>query len=189
MLTSRVRPISNTAVYTYSLQELSFADAAALLRHHAQMIGLDALAAAEDETIESIYEVTGGNPLALQLVVSLAAVLPLPQILADLNKNRSGPIEDLYRHIYWEAWHTLSSPAQQLLQAMPLVAATGALPAQMQAMSGLDEGEFWTAVHELTARSLLQVQGNIQERRYGIHRLTETFLHTEIIQLPPIPNE
>ena len=186
LLTSRVRPPGNTAVYTYSLHELPFDDAAALLRHHAELIGLDALAEADHKTIKDIYEVTGGNPLALKLVASLTAVLPLPQILTDLNQNRAGPIEDLYRHIYWETWRTLSAASQQLLQAMPLVAATGVLPEQMRAMSGLDEDAFWTAVHELTARSLLQVQGTIQERRYGIHRLTETFLHTEIIHLPQL---
>ena len=186
LLTSRARPSGASAVYTHSLQELPLNDAAALLRQHAEMTGLDELVTADAQMIAAIYAVTGGNPLALKLVVSLTAVLPLPQILADLNVNRSGPIEELYRHIYWESWRALTSPAQTLLQAMPLVAVSGALPEQMQAISGLDQDEFWTAVRELTARSLLEVQGTIQERRYGIHRLTETFLHTEIIHWPPL---
>ena len=189
LLTSRARPSGETAVYTHSLQELPLDDAEALLRHHAEMIGVAEMAAADAQMMAAIYKVTGGNPLALKLVVSLTAVLPLPQILTDLGENRSGPIEDLYRHIYWEAWHTLTPAAQQLLQAMPLVAASGALPEQMQAFSGLDENDFWTAVRELTSRSLLEVQGTIQERRYGIHRLTETFLHTEIIRLPQMLDE
>jgi len=184
LLTSRARPSGGTAVYTHTLHELPFSDAAALLRHHAQLTGLPELAAADTDTLHAIYQVTGGNPLALKLVVSLTAVLPLPQILADLNKNRAGPIEDLYRHIYWETWQTLTPAAQTLLLAMPLAAASGALPEQMLAFSGLDETVFWTAVRELTARSLLEVQGTIQERRYGIHRLTDTFLQTEIIGWP-----
>ena len=65
---------------------------------------------------------------------------------------------------------------------MPLVAATGALPEQMQMMSGLEDDAFWTAVHELSTRSLLEIRGTIHERRYSIHRLTETFLRTEIVQ-------
>ncbi len=184
VLTSRARPSGETAVYTHSLEELPFDDAADLLRHHAQMIGLAELVNADTETIKAIYAVTGGNPLALKLVVSLAAVLPLPQILADLIASRGGPIEELYRHIYWETWQVLSPAAQTLLQAMPLVAPSGALPEQMQAICGLDADEFWPAVRELTARSLLEVQGSIQERRYGIHRLTETFLQTEITHWP-----
>jgi hypothetical protein len=184
LLTSRARPSGETAVYIHSLQELPFNDAAALLRQHARITGLEELSEADDQTMAAVYEVTGGNPLALKLVVSLTAVLPLPQILADLSKSRVGPIEDLYRHIYWQTWRTLTPPAQNLLQAMPLAAVSGALPQQMQAMSELDDDDFWAAIRELTTRSLLEVQGTIQERRYGIHRLTETFLHTEIIRWP-----
>ena len=67
---------------------------------------------------------------------------------------------------------------------MPLVAEPGALPEQMLTISGLPEGKFWPAVTELVSRSLLEVRGTLHERRYGIHRLTETFLRTEIIHWP-----
>ena len=182
LFTSRARPVGTTAVYSHTLRELPFADAEALVRYQATSMGLTELAKAETTIIQTIYTTTGGNPLALKLVVSLADVLPLPQILDDLaQNNRHGPVEDLYRHIYWQAWRSLSPNAQSLLQAMPLAAASGALPEQMQMMSGLEEDAFWTAVHELSTRSLLEIRGNIQERRYSIHRLTETFLRTEIV--------
>ncbi|MCB8944641.1 MAG: hypothetical protein H6658_12905 [Ardenticatenaceae bacterium] len=182
LFTSRARPVGTTAVYSHTLTELPFADAQALVRYQAGAMGLVELAQAETAVIQTIYDISGGNPLALKLVVSLADVLPLPQILADLAQNRVGPIEDLYRHIYWQAWHNLSPPAQDLLQAMPLVAASGALPEQMQMMAGLADDAFWTAVHELSTRSLLEIRGTIHQRRYSIHRLTETFLRTEIVR-------
>jgi hypothetical protein len=181
IVTSRSRPTVSAASYFLSLEELGRADAAALLRYQAETIGLAELAAADDETIDAIIHVTGGNPLALKMVVSLAAVLPLPAVLADLGRGRRGPIEDLYRNIYWEAWRALGDDARSLLQAMPLVSETGALPEQMLAISGLAEASFWPAVTELVSRSLLEVRGTVQQRRYGIHRLTETFLRTEII--------
>jgi hypothetical protein len=131
--------------------------------------------------VDAIFRVTGGNPLALKMVTSLAAVLPLPAVLADLGRGRAGPIEDLYRNIYWEAWRALSDEARALLQAMPLVSEAGALPKQLLAISGLSEADLWPAITELVSRSLLEVRGTMQERRYGIHRLTETFLRTEII--------
>lgn len=184
LLTSRARPSGNTAVYVHTLPELTASEATDLLRHHAASIGLPELASAPAETYAAIYAITGGNPLALKLVASLAATLPLPQILADLPHSRLGPVEELYRHIYWRTWRTLSAEAQLLLQAMPLVATSGALPSQMQAISGLEDGAFWTAVQELTTRSLLEIQGSLHQRRYGIHHLTETFLRTEIIQWP-----
>ena len=83
-----------------------------------------------------------------------------------------------------EAWQKLTPEGQALLQAMPLVAEPGAKPEQMRAISDLPEKGFWPAVTELFSRSLLEARGNIQERRYGIHRLTETFLRTEIIHWP-----
>lgn len=182
LLTSRAYPREQQDAYCYSLQELSAADSGALVRHQAAVIGLEELAAAGEADIQAIYSITGGNPLALKLVVSLAAVMSLPQILEDLGQSRPGPIEDLYRYIYWESWRSLGSDAQKLLQAMPLIADVGALPDQMRAISNLPESSFWPAVSELIARSLLEIRGTIHERRYGIHRLTETFLRTEIIK-------
>lgn len=181
IVTSRARPTFSAPSFFLSLDELGLDDATALLRHQAQSIGLAELAAADEGTIASIFEVTGGNPMALKMVVSLAAVLPLPKVLADLGHSRPGPVEELYRNIYWEAWRALSDDARSLLQAMPLVGETGGQPEQIQAISGLSEEAFWPAVTELVSRSLLEVRGTVQERRYGIHRLTETFLRTEII--------
>ncbi len=184
LLTTRARPTVAAPAFFRSVEELAFNDAADLLRHHAQTIGSQALAAADEVDYEAIYAVTGGNPLALKLVTGLAAVLPLRQILDGLTSSRLGPIEEMYRHVYWEAWRSLSESGQQLLQTMPLVAENGALPQQMQAMSGLAEEVLWPAITELFSRSLLEVRGDMRERRYSIHRLTETFLRTEIIDWP-----
>ncbi|MFN2205898.1 MAG: NB-ARC domain-containing protein [Candidatus Promineifilaceae bacterium] len=181
LLTTRARPTVSAPAYFRSLEELSFHDAADLLRYQTEAAGTYALADASDDDIQQIYRVTGGNPLALRLVAGLTAVMSLPDIIAGLEKSRPGLIEDMYRAIYLEAWQTLSADAQDLLQAMPLVAHSGALPEQMQAISGLEESSFWSAVHELFTRSLLEVGGTVRERRYSIHRLTETFLRTEIV--------
>ena len=184
LLTTRARLTPFWPAFILSLEEISLEDATDLLRHHAETTGLTQLAQADDSDMGAVYQVTGGNPLALKLVASLASILPLPRILADLGTSRPGPIEELYRHIYWRAWRTLGNEAQALLQAMPLAAEAGALPGQMQAFSALSESAFWSAVAELVSRSLLEVRGTLHERRYGIHRLTETFIRTEIIHWP-----
>lgn len=184
LLTTRARPTVSAPAYFRSLEELPYVDAADLMREHAQTLGLYELAEAGEEDLLAIYQVTGGNPLALKLVVGLSAALPLNHILAGLERSRPGAIEDLYRAIYWDAWRTLSHQAQTLLQAMTLVAEIGAEPRQMRAMSGLSETEFWPAVHELFSRSLLEVRGGVHDRRYSVHQLTETFLRTEIINWP-----
>ncbi len=67
---------------------------------------------------------------------------------------------------------------------MPLVADIGGTANQLQRITGLGN-LFWTAVQELRHRSLIQVHGTLQEKRYSVHRLTHTLLHTNIIEQLP----
>ena len=184
ILTTRTRHSSVAAVYHLELNELSFSDATSLVLRHAQDLGLPNLSQLGEDSINKIYEVTGGNPLALKLVVSLLDLLPLQQILSDLQTSRFGPIEDLYKHIYWQSWRILSQEARALLQAMPLVGESGSLPDYLQTISELPADRFWPALHELRSRSLVEIRGTIYEKRYGVHQLTDSFLRTEIIQWP-----
>ena len=181
ILTTRVRLPEMSAVLRVSLEELSQTHSFQLIKNHAQSIGLAELKDAEGDLLQPIYDVIGGNPLALKLVVGLAEVLPLPQILANPVSVQHQAIESMYRHIYWQSWHSLSENGRILLEMMPMAADIGMTPAQMLVISSLDEQHLWTAISELANRSLLEVRGSAWERRYGIHRLTETFLRTEII--------
>lgn len=184
LLTTRTRPAPQATIHHFPISELSFTDASALLHHHARDIGVELPEVTKDADTKVIYDVVGGNPLALKLVVSQLDLLPLAQVIEGLTSSRSGPIEDLYRHIYWQSWNILSPEARALLQAMPLVGETGGQPDYLQAISNLSDDRFWPALRELRTRSLLEVRGTIQEKRYGVHRLTETFLRTEIINWP-----
>ena len=185
LLTSRTRPPQLSGVFNFALQGLKIGDVSQLIHHHAQEIGLAEMSQAPDAIIQTIYATVGGNPLALKLIVNLAGILPLPQILEDLSQARLNQVENMYRHIYWQTWHTLSDEGRALLKVLPLAADTGSAPEHLLAISGLAEKNFWTALSELIARSLLEVRGTAQFRRYGIHRLTESFLKTEIIHWSP----
>jgi hypothetical protein len=55
---------------------------------------------------------------------------------------------------------------------------------QMGAASRLSSNQLRPAITELVNRTLLEVRGTPWERRYGIHRLTNAFLRTEIVHLP-----
>jgi hypothetical protein len=186
LITSRYRPSGESSIFALTLDELSLPDAAHLIRHHAETIGQTALVSAPDEVIDSIYRVVGGNPLALRLVVSLVGVEPLPQVLKAIQRKQTGPSEDLFTRIYWKAWQSLGRGAQSLLQAMPLVAEIGGSAQHLQAISRLSETQFWSAIRELVSRSLLEVRGNLNARRYSIHRLTETFVRAEVTKAPPL---
>ena len=184
LLTSRVRLPAGTTIHNITLQELSPAESLTLIRNQAQTIGLTELAQASETDLTTIYQHLGGNPLALKLVVGLATILPLPQILADLLTVQTQEIEQMYRHIYWRAWHSLSDEAQLVLEMMPMIAGIGARPEQIAAITGLEPAQLWPIISQLVNRSLLEVHGTTWERRYAIHRLTESFLKTEIIHWP-----
>lgn len=184
LLTSRTRPPQLSGVFNFVLSGLEVEDVAQLIRHHAREIGLVEITEAPNTTIQAIYDIIGGNPLALKLIVNLAGILPLSQILEDLHQAKLDQVESMYRHIYWQTWRTLSEEGRTLLKVLPLAADTGSTPEQLLAISSLSEKIFWGAISELTARSLLEVRGTTQSRRYGIHRLTESFLKTEIIHWP-----
>lgn len=184
LLTSRSRLTEHSSVYNIRLQELSLTDATDFVRYYAQECGLESVATALDEDIGKIYEFTGGNPLALKLVISLLDVLPLAEILADLTYSYTNSIEGMYRHIYQQSWASLSDSGRILLQAMPLVSENGGTAAYLGAVSGLAKEKLWPALQELHNRSLIEARGTIHKKRYGIHRLTHSFLCSDILQLP-----
>ena len=71
LLTTRARPTISAPAYFRSLSELDFYDATDLLRHQDQVTGTQILTGAADDDLKAIYDVTGGNPLALKLVAGL----------------------------------------------------------------------------------------------------------------------
>ncbi len=182
LLTSRRRLHEYPAVHNLDLDELSAADSQALVRHEAEGRGLADLAAAPDEALQRVYALTGGNPLALKLVVGLLSVLPLPRVLDDLRAARGRTVEELYRYIYWRAWQLLDESARQVLIVMPLVAESGGGLDHIASVSGVEGAALTDALRHLVRLSLVNVLGPVEERRYGIHRLTETFLLKEVLK-------
>lgn len=177
LLTSRAMQVE-TGVSRFTVTELNKADTLAFLKHEAEARQLDSLARASDAQLEHIVEVVGGNPLALKLVVGQLYSLPLSQVLDSLKRAHSQKVDDLYTYIYWQAWQNLDAAGRQLLLAMP-VAQNGTVD-HIAAISQLETAELHQALEQLLNHSLLEISGDIDERRYRIHRLTETFLLTEV---------
>ena len=51
---------------------------------------------------------------------------------------------------------------------------------QLAAVNELDADQLNDALDQLVTLSLVEVRGDLADRRYRIHRLTETFLLTEV---------
>lgn len=180
LLTTRHALHAYEDVYCLSLPELSRDDVLALLIHEAQVRGLTALAEASPAQLDSIYQVVGGNPLALKLVLGQIRTLPLAQVLESLRLAQGKKVDDLYTYIYWQAWNALDEAGRQTLLVMPL-AQNGTLE-QLAALSDLDQPSLTQSLEHLAALSLLDISANLEQPRYRIHRLTETFLLHEVIK-------
>ncbi len=180
LITTRFRRQIGAEVYCHVLRELNKTDTLSLIRHEGDVRGIPALAEADTTQLSAIYQVVGGNPLALKMVVGQAGYLPLSQVLKNLEEARGKRVDELYTYIYWQAWQLLNENERQLFLSMPLV--PDATFEHLSLASGLDEDAVHDALDRLVRQSLVQVAGDLTERRYRLHRLTETFLMHEVLK-------
>jgi hypothetical protein len=179
LITSRYSLREYPGIFCMILNELNQTDSFLLIRNEANTRGLSTLAKASDDQLAGIHEMVGGNPLAIQLVIGQSAFLPLKQVLTNLKEARGKGIVDLYTYIYWQAWQLMDDISRQTLLIMPLTQ-EGTLE-QIQTLSRLEFDDLLQALQQLITLSLVQVGGDLNENRYSIHRLTETFLINEAI--------
>lgn len=180
LLTSRVSIHDQPGIYTVNLAEMESADAEALIRNEAFRRGIDDLAQASPETISQIHSIAGGNPLALKLIIGQVQVRSLPTVLEDLKEARGRRVEALYDYIYRRAWDLLDEVARRVLLTMPLVTTPGTTIDHLAGVTSLGHDALYDALDMLIRLSLVDVGGPLNERRYAIHRLTETFLHKQV---------
>ncbi|MEZ4707273.1 MAG: BTAD domain-containing putative transcriptional regulator [Caldilineaceae bacterium] len=180
LVTTRFTLQAYSDIFCYSLTELPADEVHAFIRYDAAGRNIQRLANASDEQLQSIYEVVGGNPLALKLVIGQAAFLPLSQVLENLQLAQGKKIDQLYIYIYWQAWEMLDAAGRQLFLAMPAV--DDGTFMELVMVSGLDPDETQEALVRLIDLSLVQTGGDLDEPRYRLHRLTETFLMHEVLK-------
>lgn len=180
LVTSRSGFYDQPGVHIINLTELRPDDAEAFVRDEAHRRGVGDLAEAPAEMVAEIYSIAGGNPLALKLIIGQAQVRSLSTVLEDLSEARGRRVETLYEFIYRKAWDLLDDNARHLLLTMPLVAAPGTRLDHLAGVTGLARDDLYDALDLLIRLSLVTVGGSLNERRYQIHRLTETFLHKQV---------
>jgi DNA polymerase III delta prime subunit len=176
LITTRHSLHDVSGVYTLTLRELSRDDTLALIRHEAETRGLHELADAPETELGQIYDVTGGNPLATKLVVGQIHTLSLPTALRRFSAAKGKTFEELLSFIYDNTWQALDRDARRVLRAMLLVTEEGGRLEQIAAASELDEDDTAACLHRLATLSLVNVGGSLQERRYSLHQLTQTFV-------------
>jgi tetratricopeptide (TPR) repeat protein/transcriptional regulator with XRE-family HTH domain len=179
LITSRMSLQNESDVFCYSLKSLSESDALAFLRHEATIQNVRPLLAASEQALQKIFQTVGGNPLALKLIIGQAHFLPLDHILENLRRAKEAQVDQLYAYIYWQAWQMLDENGRKLFLSLPVV--PNGTFGQLAIASKLERLPLQQALTSLRTLSLLEVGGELDEPRYRLHRLTETFLLHEVL--------
>lgn len=172
LLTSRKDVPALTTVSRVLLGELSAEDSHLLIMHTAerkQVSGFNA---------EDVFNLVGGNPLAIILTVSQMKYIPPEEVLTGI---RLGSIEDIYNYVYWKVWSVLDNDAKQILLAIQR-SADRANWLWLSSMSGVAAANLPNALKQLIELSLV-VPPLVATTSgyYSIHRLTSTFLQAEVL--------
>jgi hypothetical protein len=179
LLTSRVQLLNEGDVFSYVVPALTREEGLELIRQEARLRNIAVLIDCDEATGQRIYDVVGGNPLALRLVAGQVHLHGLDEVLGDLN-HAAGSGEQLYRYLYEWSWEHLPESCRAVLLAMPLLTESGGTLVDLVEMTELPAPEVRMALQELVTQNLVNVQGDATLRTYTIHNLTRAFLQEEI---------
>ncbi len=178
ILTSRKSFYDVSGVYHYQLSQLSSNDALALLHAEAAAVHLHEVADADSAHLIPVFDILGGNPLAIRFFVRQLQIYGLHEILDDLREARGDAIVNLYHFLFGTVWEELPDAAQAVLFVLCQGDAAGITLGEIQKRCDLPYNEIRGAVKQLVMLNLVDIQGGFLERRYMIHNLTRTFVGT-----------
>lgn len=179
LLTSREALSHYPMVTRYPVRPLSLRDSQDLVE--AELARRGRAMALRSEDMAALHAVVGGMPLALKLVVAQMSHWPLAVLLDNLRPAHARAPESLYTFIYRRSWMALGDSARMLLLSMLPLASDGEDVEWLALMSFLPPDEFEGALAQLRDYSLLEMAGSPESPRYRLHRLTTTFLQTEVL--------
>jgi len=179
LLTSRETLSHYPMVTRYPVRPLSLRDSQALVEAELARHGRAFVLRPAD--MVALHAVVGGMPLALKLVAAQMSHWPLAVLLENLRTAHARAPESLYTFIYRRSWLALGDPARMLLLSMLPLASDGEDVEWLALMSFLPPDEFAGALAQLRDYSLLETSGPPESPRYRLHRLTTTFLQTEVL--------
>ncbi len=177
LLTSRFKLSDYPSVQSIPVLELSLENSLSLLRDELHRLAASGL---DDGQMGEIYALTGGMPLILKLVAAQLSTIPYANILSGLRAADRRTPENLYTYIYGQTWRLLDEPARALLVSMVDSAPEGETLDWLAMMSGLSEPVFEGAIRQLQSFRLVEKTGLLERPLYHIHRITSTFLSSQI---------
>jgi tetratricopeptide (TPR) repeat protein len=129
-----------------------------------------------------LFEVTGGNPKALEVATGLLKhTRQLQPIIDDLRTARG----DLFDELFCRAWDGLSEEERDIMLAAPMFIGSSS-KAALSAVAGVEGPVFDRALEHLQDLSLLNIhQSNLDEMpRYALHPLMRAFVQQKLHDEP-----
>lgn len=176
LITTRQRIELGSPVRAFHTRPLDREAIAAFIDDYVKERGLPAVDAFGRSLVA---DASGGNPLAIKLILGQAAYLPLTRVV-DQFRSAEGTMRPFYRFLYRRAWELLDDDARTLLVSMPLLASEGGTWETLAAISGLEDARLDAAIARLATLSLLDVAGDA-EKRYTVHPITRHFVLSDIV--------
>ncbi|MCB9418774.1 MAG: hypothetical protein H6667_03145 [Ardenticatenaceae bacterium] len=177
LLTSRLRLLDEPDVFSLPLKELSIDSAYKLIRFEAERTGFTDLAKASEADLQAIYQAVGGNPLALKLIIGQLRFHSLSHVLKRFGQASNQPSDaGIFDYIYREIWETLDDAHKMVLLALTQAGETGFNLDHIAEISTISLESVSRSLEKLILLSMVDLSGNLLERRYRLHRLTEVFL-------------
>lgn len=181
LLTSRARPLNISKTTHLEITQLNGVDTLALIEDYAKAIGVEELLPELQNMNKKIYQIIGGNPLALRIFVGLLEVFSADVLLADFEQAEIIDINELYQEIYMKSWLSLSVEGQKLLLAFELAnTGVGIDLDNLGIITKLPPKELLKGIRQLFVRSLIGKRGTVSDVRYDIHSLTRSFIRTKL---------
>jgi len=177
MLTAQYYPPGEAPIQLLTIPPLARDDIASLISCHLRQrrIGRKAVRL-DDEPINCIYEVIGGNPLAALLVAGQMNALPLEHILNNLENLQTADGVGLFERLFAPTWERLDADSRQAALACCLLPLDGGSWRAVQALTGLPSDALDRALAALVGVSLLDAVG--EEPCYTMHPLLRRFVET-----------
>lgn len=131
--------------------------------------------------MEALFRTVGGLPLALKLVAAQSRLTSVAEIIKEF-KNAARDKESIYRFLYWKIWNSLDDTSRRLLFTFLTADPEGEDSRFLEILSGLSPAEFARSFRELDGFSLIETNWVNDLPKHRIHRLTSTFLQTDVLK-------
>ncbi|MFX0138823.1 MAG: NB-ARC domain-containing protein, partial [Candidatus Hodarchaeota archaeon] len=162
----------------HKIKGLSEIDSYNFLKDCAQLYKVPTILRANKSMLYNIHKSTGGQPLAMRLIVGQAGKIPLDKILITLKKVKG---EDIYPFIYYESWQQLELTSKKLLLQFETTPDTLYYD-ELETVANSDCKNDESFTQSLTRLVELQLIDPVDERgeEYQIHELTRNFILSDL---------